>query len=44
MKSGEAAWQAEAAKWLFTALRKIEAKKAEDAEEANKKAKGKKKK
>jgi hypothetical protein len=41
MKTGEAAWQAEAARWLFTAKRKIEAKKQEDAQEA---AKGSKKK
>ncbi len=44
IKAGEAAWQAEAARWLFTAMRKIEAKKTEDAEEAAKKSKGKKKK
>jgi hypothetical protein len=43
MKSGESAWQIDAAKWLFSAKRKIEMKAREDAEEAAKKAKKKRK-
>jgi hypothetical protein len=43
MKSGEVKWQADAAKWLFASQRKIEAKEREDAEEANKKTKKKRK-
>lgn len=38
MKGGEAAWQVDASRWLFTASRKLEAKKKEDAEGNAKKA------
>ena len=43
MKGGEVKWQADAAKWLFASQRKIEAKSREDAEDAAKKTKKKRK-
>jgi hypothetical protein len=43
MKSGESAWQVDAAQWLFAAKRKIEMKAREDAEEAAKNKKKKRK-
>jgi hypothetical protein len=43
MKAAEAAWQAEASRWLFAAQKKIEAKKKEDAEQGAKNTKKKRK-